>query len=263
MGPLELERRWATVLFADLSGFTELSERTDPEEIRSMVDRCMRLMGEVVENFGGSVDKVIGDALMAVFGAPVAHEDDPTRAVRAGLEIQGRAADNGEEFCGLCLRVGINTGEVIFGPVGPEGRRELTVMGDTVNTAARLQTAAPATGVLVGEQTYAASRDDIEYEQLPPVHAKGKAAPLQAWVARSAAPAPRERRVSNAPFVGRARELELLRGAWERASVERQPQLITVVGAPGIGKTRLGLELAGLVSQQGGRVLRGTLAPLR
>ncbi len=261
MDQSELERRWATVLFADLSGFTELSERTDPEEIRSMVDRCMRVMGEVVERFGGSVDKVIGDALMAVFGAPVAHEDDPTRAVRAALEIQSRAVDNAEDFCGLCVRVGINTGEVIFGPIGPEGRRELTVMGDTVNTAARLQASAPAAGVLVGEETHAASRDDIEYEQLAPVHAAGKAAPVHAWVARSAAAAPRERRVSSTPFVGRTRELELLAGAWERASVEQQPQLVTVVGAPGIGKTRLGLELAGLVPQQGGRVLRGRSLP--
>ena len=261
IGQSELERRWATVLFADLSGFTALSERTDPEELRSMVDRCMQIMGEVVEKFGGSVDKVIGDALMAVFGAPIAHEDDPTRAARAALEIQSRAADNTEDFGGLCVRVGINTGEVIFGPVGPEGRRELTVMGDTVNTAARLQAAAPRTGVLVGEETYAASRDDVDYEQLPPVDAKGKVAPVQVWLARSAAAAPRERRVSSAPFVGRTRELELLAGAWERASVEREPQLVTVVGAPGIGKTRLGLELAGRVAEQGGRVLRGRSLP--
>src|SRR5438105_4259791 len=140
------ERRWATVLFADLSGFTALSERTDPEEIRSMVDRCMRTMGEVVERLGGAVDKVIGDALMAVFGAPVAHDDDPARAVRAALEIQQQAAGNAEDFCNLQVRVGVNTGEVLFAPVGPDSRRALTVMGDAVNTAARLQAAAPAGG---------------------------------------------------------------------------------------------------------------------
>src|SRR5207253_4281497 len=120
----EQERRWATVLFADLSGFTALSERTDPEDIRSMVDHCMHLMGEAIERFGGVVDKVIGDALMAVFGAPVAHEDDPTRAVRAALEIQRRASENAQDFCGLRVRVGVNSGEVIFGAMGPEGRRE-------------------------------------------------------------------------------------------------------------------------------------------
>jgi class 3 adenylate cyclase len=249
------------VLFADLSGFTALSERTDPEEIRSMVDRSMRAMGEVVEQFGGAVDKVIGDALMAVFGAPVAHEDDPTRAVRAALEIQRRASANSEEFCGLCVSAGVNTGEVIFARVGPEARRELTVMGDTVNTAARLQSAAPAEGVLVGEQTHAATAADIEYEALAPLTAKGKSAPLLAWLARSATAAPTERRVSDAPFVGRETELELLARAWGRTSSERYPQLVTVVGAPGIGKTRLTLELARQIQSEGGRVLRGRSFP--
>jgi class 3 adenylate cyclase len=248
-------------LFADLSGFTALSERTDPEEIRSMVDRCMCVMGEVVERFGGSVDQVIGDALMAVFGAPVAHEDDAARAVRAALEIQRRASENAEEFCGLCVRVGVNSGEVIFARVGPEARRELTVMGDAVNTAARLQAAAPAEGVLVGEQTHAATAREIEYEALAPVHAKGKSEPLRAWLARSATAAPAERLVSNAPFVGRDTEMELLGRAWARASSERQPQLVTVVGSPGIGKTRLSIELAGRIEGEGGRVLRGRSLP--
>ena len=249
------------MLFADLSGFTALAERTDPEEIRSMVDRCMCAMGEVVEQFGGAVDKVIGDALMAVFGAPVAHEDDPTRAVRAALEIQRRASENAEEFCGLCVRVGVNTGEVIFARVGPEARRELTVMGDAVNTASRLQSAAPAEGVLVGEQTHAATAVDIEYEALAPLTAKGKSAPLLAWIARSATAAPAERRVSDAPLVGRETELELLARAWARTSTERYPQLITVVGAPGIGKTRLTLELARRIQHEGGRMLRGRSLP--
>lgn len=249
------------MLFADLSGFTALSERTDPEEIRSMVDRCMCAMGEVVEQFGGAVDKVIGDALMAVFGAPVAHEDDPTRAVRAALEIQRRASENTEEFCGLCVRVGVNTGEVIFARVGPEARRELTVMGDAVNTAARLQSAAPAEGVIVGEQTHAATAVDIEYEALAPLTAKGKSAPLLAWLARSATAAPAERLVSDAPFVGRETELELLARAWARTSSERYPQLVTVLGAPGIGKTRLTLELARQIQDEGGRVLRGRSFP--
>ncbi len=255
------ERRWATVLFADLSGFTALSERTDPEDVRSMVDRCMCAMGEVVAQFGGSVDKVIGDALMAVFGAPVAHEDDPTRAVRAALEIQRRASQNAEDFCGLCVRVGVNSGEVIFARVGPEGRRELTVMGDAVNTAARLQAEAPAAGILVGEQTRSASADDIDYEAIAPLQAKGKAAPLRAWLARAASADPAERRVSDAPFVGRDTELELLVRAWTRTCSERYPQLVTVVGAPGIGKTRLTLELARHIESEGGRVLRGRSLP--
>jgi class 3 adenylate cyclase len=258
---IEEQRRWATVLFADLSGFTALSERTDPEEVRSMVDRCMHAMGEVVERYGGAVDKVIGDALMAVFGAPVTHEDDATRAVRAALEIQQRACENAEEFCGLCVRVGINSGEVIFARVGPEGRRELTVMGDAVNTAARLQAAAPAEGVLVGEHTRAATAQEIDYEALAPLQAKGKSAPLRAWLARAVTTAPGERRVSDAPFVGRETELELLKGAWTRTAAQRYPQLVTVVGAPGIGKTRLALELAQRIRGDGARVLHGRCLP--
>jgi class 3 adenylate cyclase len=250
-----------TVMFADLSGFTALSERTDPEEIRSLVDRCMSEMGEVVDRFGGSVDKVIGDALMAVFGAPVAHEDDAERAVRAALEIQRRASEQTDDFGGLGVSIGVNTGEVIFAPVGPHGRRELTVMGDAVNTAARLQAAAPPGAVLVGKETQAASARAITYESLEPISAKGKEAPMPAWIARGASSAPSDRPVSAAPFIGRDTELELLVRTWARTSGERHPQLVTLVGAPGIGKTRLTLEFSAHVESQGGRVLRGRPLP--
>jgi class 3 adenylate cyclase len=248
-------------MFADLSGFTALSERTDPEEIRSMVDRCMSDMGEVVERFGGSVDKVIGDALMAVFGAPVAHEDDAERAVRAALEIQRRASERADDFGGLCVRIGVNTGEVIFAHVGPHGRRELTVMGDAVNTAARLQAAAPPEAVLVGKETQAASARAIAYEAVEPIFAKGKEVPMPAWIARAATSAPADRPVSAAPFIGRDAELELLVRTWARTSSELHPQLLTLVGPPGIGKTRLTLEFAARVESAGGRILRGRPLP--
>jgi class 3 adenylate cyclase len=250
-----------TVMFADLSGFTALSERTDPEEIRSMVDRCMSEMGEVVERFGGSVDKVIGDALMAVFGAPVAHEDDSERAVRAALEIQRRASEQDADFGGLCVSIGVNTGEVIFAPVGPSGRRELTVMGDAVNTAARLQAGAAPETVLVGRETHLASAGAITYDAVEPILAKGKEAPLPAWRARAASSAPADRPVSAAPFIGRDTELELLVRTWARTSSELHPQLVTLVGAPGIGKTRLTLEFAARVKSAGGRILRGRPLP--
>jgi class 3 adenylate cyclase len=250
-----------TIMFADLSGFTALSERTDPEEIRSMVDRCMSEMGAVVEQFGGSVDKVIGDALMAVFGAPIAHEDDSERAVRAALEIQRRAREQAEDFGGLRVSIGVNTGEVIFAPVGPHGRREFTVMGDAVNTAARLQAAASPAAVLVGEGTRAASARTIAYEPVKPIVAKGKEAPMLAWLARAAVSAPADRPVSAAPFVGRDPELELLVSTWARASRELHPQLVTLVGPPGIGKTRLALEFVKRVESAGGRTLRGRPLP--
>ncbi len=250
-----------TVMFADLSGFTALSERTDPEEIRSMVDRCMSEMSQVVDRFGGSVDKVIGDALMAVFGAPIAHEDDSERAVRAALEIQRRSCEQSDAFGGLCVSIGVNTGEVIFAPVGPHGRREFTVMGDAVNTAARLQAAAPPEAVLVGEETQAASALAITYEAVAPILAKGKETPILAWLARAAAAAPAERPVSAAPFIGRDTELELLVRTWTRASSELHPQLVTLVGPPGIGKTRLTLEFAARVESAGGRILSGRPLP--
>jgi class 3 adenylate cyclase len=255
------ERRWVTVMFADLSGFTALSERTDPEEIRSMVDQCMSKMSEVVERFGGTVDKIVGDALMAVFGAPVAHEDDSERAVRAALEIQRCASEEAALFGGLRVRVGINTGEVIFAPVGPDGRRELTVMGDAVNTAARLQAAAPPEGVLLGEATHAACAHAIACEAVEPILAKGKEAPLRAWLARGATSAPADRPLSAAPFLGRDAELELLVRAWARTSGELHPQLVTLVGPPGIGKTRLTREFAARVEADGGRTLHGRPLP--
>ncbi|MFL5821587.1 MAG: adenylate/guanylate cyclase domain-containing protein [Solirubrobacteraceae bacterium] len=255
------ERRWATVVFADLSGFTALSEHTDPEDLRSMVDRCMSEMAKIVERFGGSVDKVIGDALMAVFGAPVAHEDDPERAVRAALEIQRRASEQADDFGGLRVRVGVNTGDVIFAPVGPESRRQLTVMGDAVNTAARLQAAAPREGVMVGDETHAATARAIAYEAVDPIHARGKEAPLRAWLARAATAAPAERPLSAAPFLGRDAELDLLVRTWTRTTDDLQPRLVTLVGLPGIGKTRLTQELAAHVERTGGRTLRGRALP--
>ena len=135
--PPTAERRLATVVFADMSGFTSLSEHTDPEDVRALVDRCVALLSEIVDRYGGHLDKVIGDAVLAVWGAPVAYEDDPERAVRAALEMQACARDHAEEFGGLTLRVGVNTGELMFAPVGPDRHRVQTVMGDVVNTASR------------------------------------------------------------------------------------------------------------------------------
>jgi adenylate cyclase len=147
------ERRWATVVFADVCGFTGLSERMDPEDVRALIDRCLQDMGRIVENLGGFVARLAGDELLAVFGAPVALGDDPERAVRAALEMERCVSADTSDRQGLSLRVGVNTGEMVFGPVGPDSRRELTVYGDEVTVGKRLQEAAPPGGVLVGRGT--------------------------------------------------------------------------------------------------------------
>jgi class 3 adenylate cyclase/DNA-binding SARP family transcriptional activator len=258
---LEGERRWATVLFSDLAGFTRLSEATDPEDIRSMVDHFTGQMGEIVDRYGGWIDKVMGDSLMAVFGAPVTHEDDAERAVRAGLELQRYAAENSDELAGLALRVGVDTGEVMFAPVGPGDRRELTVMGDTVNMAWRLQEVAPDGGVLIGEETTRACRKAIRCEALEPITVKGKDAPVPAWLAREAITSTTPRALKGGPMLGREAELELLRSTWDRVVALRQPQLLSLLGSPGIGKTRLCRELVASVEETGGRAVRGRSLP--
>jgi class 3 adenylate cyclase len=258
---LEGERRWATILFADLSGFTSLSEVTDPEEVRWMVDRFTGKMGEIVRYYGGWVDKVIGDAVMAVYGAPVAHEDDAERAVRAALELQRYAAQNADELAGLALRVGLDSGEVMFAPVGPSERRELTVMGDAVNTASRLQGAAPKGGVLIGEATHRSCRDAVRCEAVEPIVLKGKGTPVKAWLAREAIAVSAQPAISDGATVGRELELDLLFSAWERVVALQQPSLVSLFGEPGIGKTRLCRELARFAEEGGGRVISGRSLP--
>lgn len=253
------ERRWATVVFADLSGFTALSERMDPEEVRALADRCTEKLAEVVERFGGWVNRVVGDAVLAVFGAPVAHEDDAERAVRAALEMQRCAVENAAAFENLSISIGINSGETMFAPVGPDGARALTVMGDVVNTASRLQHKAGPGGILVGESTYRATHESVRYTEIEPFEAKGKSAPVRAWVPVEVVSAPAERRVSRAPLVGRDRELQLMLQLWERVAAEQRPHLVTVIGPPGIGKTRLTQEFLGIAPDA--RILRGRCVP--
>jgi class 3 adenylate cyclase len=233
----------------------------DPEDVRALVDASMARMGSVVDRFGGSVDKVIGDELMAVFGARVAHEDDSERAVRAALDMHRLAAEHAEEFGALRLRIGVNTGEVLFAPVGPGGARSFTVMGDAVNTASRLCQAAGAGQTLVGEETYRASRRSVTYSAVEPLRVKGKEVPLAAWQAIGAAAAPVERAVSAVPMVGRGHELRTLENIWEQVTAERRPHLVTVLGPPGIGKTRLVGEFIARAESGGGRALRGRALP--
>jgi class 3 adenylate cyclase/tetratricopeptide (TPR) repeat protein len=241
--PRREERRVVTVLFADLVGFTSRAERMDPEDVRALLAPYWQHLRDELEHFGGTVEKFIGDAVMALFGAPVAHEDDPERAVRAALAIRDWVRESGED---LQVRIAVNTGEalVLLGARPAEG--EGMAAGDVVNTAARLQAAAPVNGVLVGETTYRATRPVIEFHPAEPVVAKGKAEPVPVWEAMAARSRATIEIVSAAPLVGRRDELDLLRRALDRARHEREPQLVTLVGVPGIGKSRLVAELYAL-----------------
>jgi class 3 adenylate cyclase/tetratricopeptide (TPR) repeat protein len=235
------ERRLVTVLFADLSGYTAIAERMDPEAAKGLVDRALRRLGEEVTKFGGSVDKYIGDNVMAVFGAPVAHEDDPERAVRAGLAMQDAMEDVNErapEDVNFLLRVGLNTGEVLAGEVGGG----YTVIGDTVNVAARLQAAARPGTVTVGEPTHRATQGAIRYEALEPLELKGKSEPVPAFEATgmvAEGPVHRAGPRSETPLVGREDESALLGSLFERVRREESPHLVTLIGEPGVGKSRL------------------------
>ncbi|HEY5872793.1 MAG TPA: adenylate/guanylate cyclase domain-containing protein [Gaiellaceae bacterium] len=236
------ERKVVTVLFADLVGFTSRAERMDPEDVRSLLRPYHARLRDELERFGGTVEKFIGDAVMAVFGAPVAHEDDAERAVRAALAIRDWILDEQVE---LQVRIGVNTGQALVSLGARPEEGEGMVAGDVVNTAARLQSNAPVNGILVGDTTCRATRDAIDYRPAEPVQAKGKTDPVEAWEALEA-----RGRVGvdistlvRTPLVGRRRELDSLLDAFERTWGARSVQLVTLVGEPGIGKSRLVYEL--------------------
>ena len=239
------QRRRVTVLFADLSGYTAISERLDPEAVRDLADRSLRRLSEEVERYGGTIDKYIGDNVMAIFGAPVAHEDDPERAVLAAFGMQAAMSEINAELAArhgarFALRVGINTGEVLAGSVAGA----YTVMGDAVNVASRLQGAGAPGTVTVGELTYRATAHRISYRELEPLALKGKAQLVSAWEALEPAREPAGSRASSAPLVGRADELAQLESHYRRVVHERRPRLVTVMGEAGVGKSRLLAELA-------------------
>jgi class 3 adenylate cyclase len=254
------ERRFVSVVFVDLVGFTARSEVLDPEDVRAFLSPYHDLVRRELESFGGVVEKFIGDAVVAVFGAPTTYGDDAERAVRAALAV--RDSVQSLEGLDVQVRIAVNTGEALVALGARPELGEAMVAGDVVNTASRLQSAAPVDGVLVGRETHEATRDAIEYEEAPPVIAKGKAEPIRAWIALSPLHAAGERRLSG-DLVGRARELEVLRGIWERVAGESVPHLVTVLGPAGIGKTRLAQEFTAAVEELGGRSVHGRSLPYR
>ncbi len=235
------ERKVVTVFLAELVDLTATVERGDPEDLRAFLMPYYTHVRSELERFGGRVEKFIGDAVMALFGAPVAHEDDPERAVRAALAVRDWLA---EQDGPQQVRIAVATGEahVTLGALETDG--EPVAVGVVVNTAARLQAAAPVDGVLVGEQTYRATRHAIDYREAEPVAAKGKSAPIRAWEAVGVLAQPGvDPSRHHSPFVGRERELAALQERLAWAASERAPQLVTILGVPGIGKTRLVSEL--------------------
>ena len=243
--PAREERKIVSVLFCDLVGFTAESEQADPEDVRARLRPYHQLLRERIEAFGGVVEKFIGDAVMAVFGAPVAHEDDAERAVRAGLSILESLEELGASGSALDVRIGVNTGEALVSLDARPEHGEGIVTGDVVNTAARIQTSAPVNGVAVGEGTYRATERVFEWEELEPIDAKGKRAPVA--VRRPVRPVARFGsdviRTHTTAFVGREVERSLLGGLLDRAIRDRTVQLVTVVGEPGVGKSRQVAEL--------------------
>jgi class 3 adenylate cyclase/transcriptional regulator with XRE-family HTH domain/tetratricopeptide (TPR) repeat protein len=235
------ERRWATVMFADLAGFTRLAARTDPEDVKAIVADFLNVAEQHITRYGGSIVHVLGDGVLAVFGVPQTHEDDAERAVRAALALRD-SSFGGEFATQLKLHIGINTGEVLATTYALADRRDSTLLGDPVNTADRILRAALAGSVLVGEETYRATRHAVSYEELPPVVAKGKERPIRVWQAISITTVPETRPLGTGPLVGREKELGMLQASWERVVRESQPHLVLLLGEPGIGKSRLSAE---------------------
>ena len=248
--PVAEERKVVTSLFCDLVGFTATTESADPEDVDKMLASYFEMARHQIESHGGVVEKFIGDAVVGVFGVPAAHEDDPERAVRAGLRICEDAEElqavGGEP---LKLRVGINTGEALVRLGVTPGSGEGFLSGDSINTASRIQSVAPEMGVAVGLGTYESTAQVFDYEELEPATLKGKAQPVRIFHAKS----PLARfgtdltRTHDTPFIGREIDLALLKGIFDKTVAAKAVQLITVVGEPGLGKSRIVGELAAYV----------------
>jgi class 3 adenylate cyclase/tetratricopeptide (TPR) repeat protein len=255
------ERRVVTLLFADLVGFTSFSEHSDPEAVKALVDECFEALSADVSAYGGLVDKIIGDALLALFGAPVAHEDDAERAVRCALRMQhtlAAAADPSGRR--PALRIAVNTGEVLVGALRAGG--DYTAMGDVVNTASRLQAVADPGCVVVGAETHAATAHAIRYEPLGLQTVRGRSEPVEAWVAVGASAPPGARRRARTPLVGRDAEVGLLRAIVDTALARRRAHLVLVTGGAGVGKSRLASAAARHAEEEhGAQVLTGRCVP--
>ena len=247
------ERKLVTVMFADISGFTALSERLDPEVVRELMNACFDHLVPLVARYGGTVDKFIGDEIMVLFGAPVAHENDPERSLSTALEMMDALATfNAQHDTDLGIHIGINTGLVIAGGIGSEGRQQYSVMGDAVNLAARLEGVSERGEIIVGPDTFRLAAPLFEFEPLEPIRLKGKAEPVLVYrlLALKVAPG-KVRGVAGlaSPLVGRQAEFRALGAAVEQL-LDGAGGIATIVGEAGLGKSRLVAELRQSVTSE-------------
>jgi class 3 adenylate cyclase len=253
--PTEQRRKQVTVLFADVSGFTAMSETLDAEDVNEIMNALWEHLDRAITKHGGTIDKHIGDAVMALWGAETAHEDDPERAIRAALVMQAEVSDFGLRITDLAaklriqnlkpdigMRIGINTGPVLLGQVGTIG--EYTAIGDTVNTASRLEQAAPVGDILISHDTYRHVRGLFSVQALDPITVKGKAEPIEVYVVQQAKP--RAFRLGTrgvegieTRMIGREAELKQLQDALYTVMEDSQRQIMTIIGEAGVGKSRL------------------------
>jgi class 3 adenylate cyclase len=259
------ERRIVSVIFVDLVGFTGRAEKIDPEDVEAVLAPYHEGVRREIESYGGVVEKFIGDAVVGVFGAPTAFGDDPERAVRASFCIRDNISQleaNGVPL-DLRMRIAVNTGEALVTLDARPELGEAMVAGDVMNTAARMQQHAPESAVIVGEETWRATRDMIEYVPNDEIVAKGKTDPLRTWIAVRATRPEGDRNLPST-LVGRKRELAMLRDIWDQVIEQRSPRLVTVLAPAGVGKTRLGAEFAQIVEDEGtGVTVRGRSLPYR
>ena len=249
--PVAEERKVVTIVFCDLANFTARSEVLDPEDVRAFLLPYYEVLTQEIERHGGTIDKFLGDGVMAVFGAPTSYEDDPERAVRMALRVLERLP---ELDLDLHARIGVNTGEVMVAMEAME--RGDAITGDAANTASRLQTVAPIDGVVVGERTWEATASIFDYDEQEPATLKGKVEPVRVFHAK----APIARlgsdliRTRDTPFIGREIDLALLKGIFDKTVAAASPQLVTVVGEPGLGKSRIVAELGAYVDEKPGLI---------
>jgi class 3 adenylate cyclase len=254
------ERRIVSIIFVDLVGSTEQAEALDPEDVRALLTPYHQLVRREIESFGGVVEKFIGDAIMGVFGAPVAYGDDAERAVRAAFVVRDSVCAMPGD---LQIRVAVNTGEAVVSLNARPALGESMVAGDVVNTASRLQSQAPVNGIVVGEMTYLGTRDVIAYEETEAIVAKGKALPVKAWLATRPLTPAGQRLTRDLRMVGRRPELRLLAAILDRVLAERHPHLVSIFGPAGVGKSTVASNFAEIADERGARVVFGRSLPYR